>query len=161
MLPQNVLPGQPLYPIKRLGEEMTLRLPQSSEDRDARVSEYEERRRDEIHLLLGHQLEAQVAFDGEVEALGPTKIVVSDFSMTVTDDTQIQGPLAVGARAVIVELGAGRAVPTVRYQCESAARLLGAPLIRINPREPEGPPGTLSFAEGALAALRRLDERIG
>jgi NAD-dependent SIR2 family protein deacetylase len=66
-----------------------------------------------------------------------------------------------GARAVIVELGAGRAVPTVRYQCESAARSLGAPLVRINPREPEGPPGTLSIAEGALAALRRLEERIG
>jgi len=61
-----------------------------------------------------------------------------------------------GDSAVIVELGAGRAVPTVRSQCESAARLLDAPLIRINPREPEGPPGTLSFADGALAALRRL-----
>ena len=35
--------------------------------------------------------------------------------------------------------------------------MLDAPLIRINPREPEGPPGTLSIAEGALAALRRLD----
>lgn len=62
--------------------------------------------------------------------------------------------------AAIVELGAGRAVPTVRSQCESAARLLGAPLIRINPREPEGPPGTLSLADGALAALRRLASLI-
>jgi NAD-dependent SIR2 family protein deacetylase len=58
--------------------------------------------------------------------------------------------------AVIVELGAGRAVPTVRSQCESVARLLDAPLIRINPREPEGPPGTLSFGGGALATLRRF-----
>jgi NAD-dependent SIR2 family protein deacetylase len=67
----------------------------------------------------------------------------------------------VGAPAVVVELGAGGAVPTVRYQCESASRVLGAPLIRINPREPEGPPGTLSFANGALAALRRLDRQVG
>ncbi len=62
-----------------------------------------------------------------------------------------------GGPAVVVELGAGRAVPTVRYQCENVARLLGAPLVRINPREPEGPPGTLSVADGARAALRRLD----
>jgi hypothetical protein len=99
---QNVLPGQPLYPIKRLGEEVTLRLPQSSEDRDAKVSEYEERRRDEIHLLLGDQLEAQVAFRGEVEALGPNKMVVGDISLAVSEDTQIQGPLEVGAKAVVV-----------------------------------------------------------
>lgn len=65
-----------------------------------------------------------------------------------------------GSPAVVVELGAGRAVPTVRYQCESAAGLLDAPLVRINPREPEGPAGTLSLADGALAALRRLDALI-
>ena len=58
----------------------------------------------------------------------------------------------------VVELGAGRSVPTVRFKCEGTASLLDATLIRINPREPEGPAGTLSFAEGALAALRRLDD---
>jgi len=66
-----------------------------------------------------------------------------------------------GRPAVVVELGAGRAVPTVRYQCESASSALGAPLVRINPREPEGPPGTLSFADGALTVLRRLDALVG
>jgi NAD-dependent SIR2 family protein deacetylase len=66
-----------------------------------------------------------------------------------------------GRPAVVVELGAGRAVPTVRHQCESAARRLDAPLVRINPREPEGPPGTLGLPEGALSALRRLDARLG
>jgi NAD-dependent SIR2 family protein deacetylase len=68
---------------------------------------------------------------------------------------------ASGGPAVVVELGAGRAVPTVRYQCESASRALDAPLIRINPREPEGPPGTLGFADGALATLRSLDGLVG
>lgn len=66
-----------------------------------------------------------------------------------------------GRPAVVVELGAGRAVPTVRYQCEGAARRLDAPLVRINPQEPEGPPGTLSLAEGALAALRHLEAQVG
>jgi NAD-dependent SIR2 family protein deacetylase len=62
-----------------------------------------------------------------------------------------------GRPVVVVELGAGRAVPTVRFRCEGAASDLDATLIRVNPREPGGPPGTLSFAEGALAVLRRLD----
>jgi NAD-dependent SIR2 family protein deacetylase len=65
-----------------------------------------------------------------------------------------------GRAVVVVELGAGRSVPTVRFQCEGAARSLGATLIRINPREPQGPAGTLGFAEGALAVLRRLDDLL-
>jgi NAD-dependent SIR2 family protein deacetylase len=65
-----------------------------------------------------------------------------------------------GRAVVVVELGAGRSVPTVRFRCEGAARLLDARLIRINPREPEGPAGTLGFAEGALAVLRRLDDLL-
>jgi NAD-dependent SIR2 family protein deacetylase len=65
-----------------------------------------------------------------------------------------------GRPLVVVELGAGRSVPTVRFRCEGAASLLDATLIRINPREPDGPSGTLSFAEGALAVLRRLDDLL-
>jgi NAD-dependent SIR2 family protein deacetylase len=38
---------------------------------------------------------------------------------------------------VIVEIGAGTAVPTVRLTGERIARELGARLIRINPREPD------------------------
>jgi len=99
---QGVLPGQPLYPIKRLGEEMTLWLPQSSETRDARATEYEERRRNEVNLLLDHRLEAQVAFRGEVEALGNDQVVVDDIALQLTDRTQIEGPLAVGAKVALM-----------------------------------------------------------
>lgn len=56
----------------------------------------------------------------------------------------------------VVEIGAGTAVPTVRQTTEQIARASGARLIRINPREPEGPPGTLSFAAGALQTLQAL-----
>jgi hypothetical protein len=99
---QDVLPGQPLYPIKRLGEEMVLWLPQSNESRDARLMEYDERRRAEVHLLLDHHLEASVAFRGEVEALGTEQIVVSGISLVITDDTQVSGPIAVGAQVLTV-----------------------------------------------------------
>jgi hypothetical protein len=60
-------------------------------------------------------------------------------------------------RLVVIELGAGTDVPSVRRMGES----LGAPLIRINPREPEVPlPRDVGIAAGALDALRRLREAL-
>jgi len=61
-----------------------------------------------------------------------------------------------GARLVIVELGAGRAIPTVRMQSERVVASHGARLIRINPREPEVPSGQLGLPCGALAGLRAI-----
>jgi NAD-dependent SIR2 family protein deacetylase len=61
------------------------------------------------------------------------------------------------ARLVIVELGAGQAIPTVRMACEDVARQYRGTLIRINPREPDVPPGHISLPMGALAAIRALD----
>jgi NAD-dependent SIR2 family protein deacetylase len=64
----------------------------------------------------------------------------------------LSGPL------VIIEMGAGGAIPTVRSCSEITARKArhGGRLIRINPRESDGPAGTLSFAEGALGGLRKI-----
>lgn len=63
--------------------------------------------------------------------------------------------LARGKFAVI-ELGAGTAVPTVRLTSEQLAAAGRVPLIRINPRDSGGPPGTLVLADGARAALHAL-----
>jgi hypothetical protein len=99
---QGVLPGGPLYPIKRLGEEVVLRLPQSGDTRDSRFMEFEERRRDEVYLLLDHRLEARVALRGEVEALSADQVVVDGITLQVTDRTQAEGPVAVGAQVLVV-----------------------------------------------------------
>lgn len=61
-----------------------------------------------------------------------------------------------GGRLVIVEIGAGSAVPTVRLTAERIARALGGVLVRINPREPEGPRGVLSLPLRGLEALSRI-----
>lgn len=58
--------------------------------------------------------------------------------------------------AIVIELGAGQAIPTVRRLSEHLQRR-GATLIRINPRESEGPEGTISIALGAREALERMD----
>jgi NAD-dependent SIR2 family protein deacetylase len=64
------------------------------------------------------------------------------------------------ARLVVVELGAGTALPTVREFSEAVVREFGGTLIRINPREAEVPAGHYGLALGALAGLRKFDEHL-
>ena len=51
-----------------------------------------------------------------------------------------------GAKLVVIECGAGQAVPTVRVTCENLARELAGTLVRINPREPDVPAGHVSLS---------------
>lgn len=61
-------------------------------------------------------------------------------------------------RLLVIEIGAGLAVPTVRWFGES----LGVPLIRINPAYPEvASARAVSVPLGALAALRLLAAAVG
>lgn len=61
-----------------------------------------------------------------------------------------------GLRLVTIELGAGTAIPSVRYFCEGN----GQTLIRINVREAHVPPHGLGLAAPALSALQRLDAPV-
>ncbi|HEX2913400.1 MAG TPA: Sir2 family NAD-dependent protein deacetylase [Chloroflexia bacterium] len=63
-------------------------------------------------------------------------------------------------RPVVIEIGAGTAVPTVRYFCEEIAQQSGGTLIRINLRQPAVPAGQIGLEAGALDALQKLDERL-
>jgi NAD-dependent SIR2 family protein deacetylase len=65
-----------------------------------------------------------------------------------------------GARLVVIECGAGHAIPTVRITCEDIARQCRGTLIRINPREPDVPAGHVSLPMGALDTLGALDARL-
>ncbi|WP_037318308.1 SIR2 family NAD-dependent protein deacylase [Amycolatopsis orientalis] len=61
---------------------------------------------------------------------------------------------------VVVELGAGQAVPTVRRYSELASAATGA-LVRINPREPQIRHGRgVSLAANGLETLRALDSLL-
>ena len=59
-------------------------------------------------------------------------------------------------KLVIVEIGAGHAVPTVRYRSERAALSLGGTLIRINPRDAEVPSGHISIPLGAAEGINSI-----
>lgn len=71
-----------------------------------------------------------------------------------------EGLAGTRARIVVVECGAGTAIPTVRTFGERLARS-GATLVRVNVREPDGPPAALGLPMGAKAALLALDARVG
>ena len=60
----------------------------------------------------------------------------------------------------VIECGAGKAIPTVRYTSERAADRFCGTLVRINVREPETPPGHIGLAMGALAALTRIEAAL-
>ena len=64
-------------------------------------------------------------------------------------------------RLVVVEMGAGTAIPTVRHFSNHAASRDNATLIRINMREPDAPRGHVGIPGGALETLRTLDSLLG
>jgi NAD-dependent SIR2 family protein deacetylase len=96
----------------------------------------------------------------------PNVLMFGDWSW-ISSRTQAQEELfghwlrrVAGSAVVIVECGAGTAVPTVRITSEEAAARLGGTLIRINPREPQAPGDHVGVALGSLDALREIDQRL-
>jgi NAD-dependent SIR2 family protein deacetylase len=71
-------------------------------------------------------------------------------------EVQLREWLGLGARTVVVELGAGSAIPTVRRLTERC----GLAYVRINPREPQAGPLGVSLPLAAADALARLDARL-
>jgi len=62
-------------------------------------------------------------------------------------------------KLVIIEIGAGTAVPTVRVTGERIAKLLNAKLIRINPKEAWG--ADISIPLGAKEAIEKIYRELG
>ena len=63
-------------------------------------------------------------------------------------------------KVVVIECGAGTAIPSVRYQSENLLVRHDATLVRINPRESDGPDGTISLAAGALDGLNQISNLL-
>ena len=61
---------------------------------------------------------------------------------------------------VVIELGAGSNVPTIRIFSEQISNMRDARLIRINLRESEVPRGEMGLAGGALEVLQSLDSLL-
>jgi hypothetical protein len=66
-----------------------------------------------------------------------------------------------GERVVVLEIGAGTAVATIRWHAERLGRLPGALVFRVNPREADIRPPHRGLPLGALEALRGIDRALG
>jgi hypothetical protein len=65
-------------------------------------------------------------------------------------------------RPVVIELGAGKAIPTVSHFSERIITEHSGRLIRINPREWQVPtPRDIGLQAGALAGLQAISETLG
>ncbi|PLX97098.1 MAG: NAD-dependent deacetylase [Desulfuromonas sp.] len=61
-----------------------------------------------------------------------------------------------GKKIVVIEMGAGTAIPTIRHLSERLGQRKEARVIRINPREPQIHAPHFSFAAGAVATLDQI-----
>lgn len=65
-----------------------------------------------------------------------------------------------GQPLVIIEMGAGTAIPTIRHMSEQIGRRPEATVIRINPREAHIAGGHISLPCGALAGLEGIEKSL-
>lgn len=96
----------------------------------------------------------------------PNILMFDDFGwLSARYDTQrarLRGWLERVQRPVVVELGAGTAIPSARNFSHAVLHHHGGRLVRINPREPQVPtPNDVGLAMGALAALAAIDHALG
>ncbi len=61
---------------------------------------------------------------------------------------------------LVIEVGAGKAIPTIRHLSERLAHPDGNRLIRINPREAQVPERQISLAVGALEGLEQIEAAL-
>ena len=73
-------------------------------------------------------------------------------------EARLDALLRVARRPLVVELGAGVAIPSVRHFGQHVVQRHGGRMIRINPREPQvASPRDVGLAMGALAGLAAID----
>jgi hypothetical protein len=61
---------------------------------------------------------------------------------------------------LVVEIGAGSAIPTIRHLSERLGQRPHTRVLRINPREAQIRGNHFSFADGAVATLTRLEQAL-
>jgi len=63
-------------------------------------------------------------------------------------------------KIVVIEMGAGSSIPTIRNLSEQLGRNNQTTVLRINPREPHIRPPHFSFSGGALEVLTEIQKRL-
>lgn len=81
---------------------------------------------------------------------------------SAAQDALQQAWLATTRRPVVIEIGAGTAIPSVRHFSRRVVQQHGGRLIRINPTEPAVPDGRdVALTMGGKAALEAIGQALG
>lgn len=81
---------------------------------------------------------------------------VREYEQTSRFNTWLRENTARNLKTVVIEIGAGKAIPTIRLHSEDIFRQYGAKLIRINPRDYSVPNGAISIPLGGQEALEKI-----
>lgn len=66
----------------------------------------------------------------------------------------------INSKIVVIELGAGVAVPSIRFLSKRIVKNYNAKLIRINPRDTKVPNGQISIPLGAMQSLSEIEKEL-
>jgi len=120
----------------------------SAQDTIVQVNEEEVRAFGELPGRDGHLIRPNILMFGDWSWLSARTDAQHDRMNDWFQDIDV-------SRLVVIEAGAGTAIPSVR-NVSDRLRASGATLIRINPRESQG--GDISFACGAAQALKAIED---
>ncbi len=95
---QNSLPGQPLYGLKRISEMLRLNLSQDEDHLQSLVETFNQRRQEEIRLLLEQGKPADVTFSGRIEALTASSVTIDGLVAQIRPETVIDSQIGINAR---------------------------------------------------------------
>lgn len=98
---QDSLPGEQIYPLKRLGETIRLGLTWDTINREKLIDTYSQRRLLETELLLEQGQEAKVGLTGTIETIDDDTLSLGGLIIQISPDTVINGTLTTGARVQI------------------------------------------------------------
>lgn len=125
---ENSLPGQALYPVKRLGETIRLRLADDEQDRQRLEDTFSTLRRQEVEQLLNRNWSAKVVLTGQVQSFSASKLVVDQLEVWLTPETNVLGEVGVGAKVQI------------EGETDSAGQLTAGTVTVIEPAPPTPTP---------------------
>ncbi len=92
----SAIPGDALYPVKRLVENVRLNRTEDPASAADLLAEFDQERLREVQTLLRTGRSADVTFDGVVEAMQAAAWTVTDIDVTLDDETMLIGQPKVG-----------------------------------------------------------------
>lgn len=98
----NSLPGDALYPVKRMAEQFQLVFTVNPQAKALLIQELDQRRRDEAVAVVSSHRVADLSFRGSVEQESPVQWTISGVVVFIAPETVIEGGLALGDQVQVV-----------------------------------------------------------